>query len=106
TYIIQVNLLLSIIYLGYVGLLKGLTFYSLNRAYFLIGGLFAFIYPFLDLKSLFVQRGLNMGLVGEEISFYMEEQDVQERLTLGGLVELVFMLGVAFLLLKFLFQLF
>lgn len=106
TYIIQVNLLLSIIYLGYVGLLKGLTFYSLNRAYFLIGGLFAFIYPFLDLKSLFVQRGLNMGLVGEEISFYMEEQDVQEGLTLGGLVELVFMLGVAFLLLKFLFQLF
>lgn len=106
TYIIQVNLLLSIIYLGYVGLLKGLTFYSLNRAYFLIGGLFAFIYPFLDLKSLFVQRGLSMGLVGEEISFYMEEQDVQEGLTLGGLVELVFMLGVAFLLLKFLFQLF
>lgn len=106
TYIIQVNLLLSIIYLGYVGLLKGLTFYSLNRAYFLIGGLFAFIYPFLDLKSLFVQRGLNMGLVGEEISYYMEEQDVQEGLTLGGLVELVFMLGVAFLLLKFLFQLF
>ncbi|WP_104383966.1 TonB-dependent receptor plug domain-containing protein [Sphingobacterium sp. HMA12] len=106
TYIIQVNLLLSIIYLGYVGLLKGLTFYSLNRAYFLIGGLFAFIYPFLDLKSLFVRRGLDMGLVGEQISFYMEEQDVQERLTLGGLVELVFMLGAAFLLLKFVFQLF
>ncbi|WP_286863159.1 MULTISPECIES: M56 family metallopeptidase [Sphingobacterium] len=106
TYIIQVNLLLSIIYLGYVGLLKGLTFYSLNRAYFLTGGLFAFIYPFLDLKSLFVRGGLDVGLVGEQISFYMEEQDMQERLTLGGLVEFVFMLGAAFLLLKFVFQLF
>ncbi|GAA4182870.1 M56 family metallopeptidase [Sphingobacterium ginsenosidimutans] len=105
TYIIQVNLLLSIIYLGYVGLLKGLTFYSLNRGYFLIGGLFAFIYPFLDLKSLFVQRGLDMGLVGEQISFYIEEQEVQEKLTLAGLVEMVFILGAVLLLLKFLFQL-
>jgi len=105
TYIIQVNLLLSIIYLGYVGLLKGLTFYSLNRAYFLIGGLFAFIYPFLDLKSLFVRRGLDMGLVGEQISFYIEDQEVQEKLTLAGLVETVFILGAVLLLLKFLFQL-
>ncbi|WP_293941064.1 MULTISPECIES: M56 family metallopeptidase [unclassified Sphingobacterium] len=105
TYIIQVNLLLSILYLGYVGLLRGLTFYSLNRAYFLIGGLFAFIYPFLDLKSLFVKRGLDMGAVGEQISFYMAEQDVQERLTVGGLLEMVFILGAVVLLLKFLFQL-
>jgi len=105
TYIIQVNLLLSILYLGYVGLLRGLTFYLLNRAYFLIGGLFAFIYPFLDLKSLFVKRGLDMGAVGEQISFYMAEQDVQERLTVGGLLEMVFILGAGVLLLKFLFQL-
>ncbi|MGE8241886.1 MAG: hypothetical protein ACN6PD_04185, partial [Sphingobacterium sp.] len=105
TYILQVNLLLSIIYMGYVGLLKGLTFYSLNRGYFLIGGLFAFIYPFLDLKSLFVQRGLDMGLVGEQISFYIEDQEVQEKLTLAGLVEIVFILGAVLLLLKFLFQL-
>lgn len=105
TYIIQVNLLLSIIYMGYVGLLKGLTFYSLNRGYFLIGGLFAFIYPFLDLRSLFVQRGLDMGLVGEQISFYIEDQEVQEKLTLAGLVEIVFILGAVLLLLKFLFQL-
>ncbi|MFU1857583.1 TonB-dependent receptor plug domain-containing protein [Sphingobacterium sp. NGMCC 1.201703] len=105
TYIIQVNLLLSIIYLGYAGLLKGLTFYSLNRCYFLIGGLFAFIYPFLDLKSLFVQRGLDIGVVGEQISFYMEDGAVQEKLTLAGLVGMVFILGAALLFLKFLFQL-
>ncbi|WP_343565936.1 TonB-dependent receptor plug domain-containing protein [Sphingobacterium sp.] len=105
TYIIQANLLLSIIYLGYAGLLKGLTFYSLNRGYFLIGGLFAFMYPFLDLKSLFVQRGLDMGVVGEQISFYMEDHAAQEKLTLAGLVGMVFILGAALLFLKFLFQL-
>jgi len=105
TYIIQVNLLLGIIYLGYIGLLKGLTFYFLNRAYFLVGGLFAFLYPFLDLKSLFVQRGLNMGVVGEQISLYMMEPEVQQQLTLGRLVEIIFMAGAVLLLLKFVFQL-
>ena len=105
TYIIQVNLLLGIIYLGYMGLLKGLTFYFLNRVYFLVGGLFAFVYPFLDLKSLFVQRGLDMGLVGEQISLYMTEPEVQQQLTLGRLVEIVFMVGAVLLLLKFVFQL-
>ncbi|HAE68364.1 M56 family metallopeptidase [Sphingobacterium multivorum] len=105
TYVIQVNLLLGIIYLGYIGLLKGLTFYFLNRAYFLVGGLFAFLYPFLDLKSLFVQRGLNMGVVGEQISLYMMEPEVQQQLTLGRLVEIVFMAGAVLLLLKFVFQL-
>ncbi|WP_333866041.1 M56 family metallopeptidase [Sphingobacterium sp.] len=105
TYIIQVNLLLGIIYLGYIGLLKGLTFYSLNRVYFLAGGMFAFIYPFMDLKSLFVQRGLDMGGIGEQISFYMTEPEVQQQLTLGRLVEIVFMVGAVLLLLKFVFQL-
>ncbi|WP_312335622.1 M56 family metallopeptidase [Sphingobacterium sp.] len=105
TYIIQVNLLLGIIYLGYIGLLKGLTFYSLNRIYFLMGGMFAFVYPFMDLKSLFVQRGLDMGGIGEQISFYMTEPEVQQQLTLGRLVEIVFMVGAVLLLLKFVFQL-
>ncbi|WP_312792823.1 M56 family metallopeptidase [Sphingobacterium sp.] len=105
TYIIQVNLLLGIIYLGYIGLLKGLTFYMLNRIYFLIGGLFAFVYPFLNLKSLFIQQGLNVGLVGERISFYFVEQEVQHQLTLGKLLEILFVLGAVFLLLKFALQL-
>ncbi|MBD1420224.1 M56 family metallopeptidase [Sphingobacterium chuzhouense] len=52
-YIIQVNILLAVIYLGYYGLLKRLTFYRLNRGFFLIGAVFSFAYPFLDIKSLF-----------------------------------------------------
>ncbi|WP_282636454.1 M56 family metallopeptidase [Sphingobacterium thalpophilum] len=105
TYILQVNLLLAMIYIGYTGLLKRLTFYTLNRAYFLIGGVFAFVYPFLDLRSLLLQRGLDMGVVGEQISFYITKPEVQDRLTLAGLIEIVFMVGAAILLLKFLLQL-
>ncbi|VTR40194.1 M56 family metallopeptidase [Sphingobacterium thalpophilum] len=105
TYILQVNLLLAMIYIGYTGLLKRLTFYTLNRAYFLIGGIFAFVYPFLDLRSLLLQRGLDMGVVGEQISFYITKPEVQDRLTLAGLIEIVFMVGAVILLLKFLLQL-
>ncbi len=55
TYILQVNLLLIIVYLGYQFLLKRLTFYSLNRAYLIIGALYALVYPLLDVKSWFVK---------------------------------------------------
>jgi len=55
-YIVQVNILLVIVYVGYYLLLRKLTFYSLNRGYFLIGLVFAFMYPFLDIKSLVRQH--------------------------------------------------
>lgn len=56
SYIIQVNLLLTLIFLGYHLLLKGLTFYVLNRIYFVVGALYAFIFPLIDLKSFFVKQ--------------------------------------------------
>lgn len=73
-YIMQVNILLAIVYLGYAVLLRKLTFYRLNRTYFLTGVVFAFVYPFLDVKSLF-QRHIDP--VGEWMGYfphyYMEE---------------------------------
>ncbi len=65
-YIVQVNILLAIVYGGYMLLLKNLTFYQLNRVYFLSGVLFALIYPFLDIRSLFQQH---IEPVGELIAF-------------------------------------
>lgn len=55
TYIIQVNLLLALLYLGYYFLLRGLTFYQMNRLYLLLGSIYAFVYPFLDVKSWFMR---------------------------------------------------
>lgn len=55
TYIIQVNLLLALLYLGYYFLLRGLTFYQMNRLYLLLGSMYAFVYPFLDVKSWFMR---------------------------------------------------
>ncbi len=55
TYILQVNLLLALVFLGYQFLLKNLTFYILNRLYFIIGALYALVYPLIDFKSWLVR---------------------------------------------------
>jgi len=53
TYILHVNLLISLIYIGYFFLLKKLTFYNLNRFYFLFGGIYAFVFPLIDFNVFF-----------------------------------------------------
>ena len=73
-YIIQVNILLAIVYVGYYVLLRKLTFYRLNRFYFLIGVFFTFIYPFFDLKSLFLRH---IEPVGEWMT-YLPDYYVQQ----------------------------
>jgi len=56
TYILQVNLLISLIYLAYYFLLKKLTFYNLNRYFFLLGGIYAFVFPLIDFKVFFTTK--------------------------------------------------
>ncbi|PRD46238.1 M56 family metallopeptidase [Sphingobacterium haloxyli] len=73
-YIIQVNILLAVVYIGYSVLLKRLTFYRLNRGYFLVGGFFSFAYPFLDIKSLFRDHIEPVGeLMAYLPGFYMRQ---------------------------------
>lgn len=66
TYIIQVNILLVFIYLGYFLLLKGLTFHPLNRVYFILGGIFALLYPFMNIPALFKTH---MEPIGEVVAY-------------------------------------
>lgn len=105
TYVLQVNLLLAIVFLGYVLLLKGLTFYSLNRVYLLIGGLYSLIYPFLDIASWF--RGsevLSVGLMWDYVEYYLPEQ-VVEVFSVGHLLLVVLGIGAVVLLFKLSIQL-
>src|SRR5690606_41157961 len=67
TYIVQVNMLLAMLYIGYILLLKDLTFYSLNRIYFIIGAGFSLLCPFLDIKALFRRHAEP---IGELIDFF------------------------------------
>lgn len=55
-YFIQVNISLVVLYLIYRVFLKNLTFYTLNRYYFLISIFFSVSFPLIDWKSLLQAR--------------------------------------------------
>ncbi|TDS11081.1 M56 family metallopeptidase [Sphingobacterium paludis] len=103
-YIVQVNILLVILYLGYILLLKNLTFYQLNRVYFFCGAFFAFAYPFFDIRSLFQQH---IEPVGELIAFlpdfYIEKKEAVY--TVENLFYVIIGLGIVTLVFRFLLQL-
>jgi|GEM_PF-114363 len=106
TYIVQVNILLTIIYIGYFALLKALTFYKLNRVYFLLGGLFSLVYPFLDIRSLFQKQ---LEPVGELVAYFPDfaSGNVADKgsPTIASLIYGVIMLVGVFLLVKLAVQL-
>jgi len=105
-YILQVNILLAIVYLGYILLLKNLTFYQLNRGYFLSGVLFVLIYPFLDIRSLFQQH---IEPVGELIAFMPDlllTEKQQGIYTLENLLYGIISLGLLWFAARLCIQLF
>lgn len=107
TYILQVNLLLALIFLGYHFLLKSLTFYTLNRIYFLSGSIYAFAYPFLDIKSWFQKNEMMSSTLIPELlpSFEMPEASINEITLLDVIIMLVGVLAMVFVF-KLLIQLF
>lgn len=105
-YALQVNLFLAIVYAGYGLLLKNLTFYQMNRSYFLLGILFAFAYPFLDLKALF-KSAEPIGEVVQFLPLVMEQQfeERQYPLSLSSLLLFIVFAGVLVFTLKLAVQL-
>lgn len=104
-YIIQVNLLLMVLYLGYFLLLKNLTFYRLNRLYLLIGVAFSLLYPFLKIPVLF-ERPIEP--VGELLTYWPNvvlEKEVTKVYTLEHLLFLCFGIGILFFVARFFIQL-
>ena len=107
TYILQVNLLLALIFLGYYFLLKGLTFYALNRGYFVLGSLYAFAYPFIDIKSWFTRNEVMQTVLPPELmpTFDMSATSTSQITLLDVIITVVAILAVLFVF-KLLMQLF
>ncbi|WP_164109243.1 MULTISPECIES: TonB-dependent receptor plug domain-containing protein [Sphingobacterium] len=105
TYILQVNLLLAIVFLGYVLLLRKLTFYRLNRVYLFVGGGYSLFYPFLAIHSWFKEDvAIHLPLMLDYVEYYLPEQDVS-ILTVGHLFLAALAVGAGILLLKLSMQL-
>ncbi|QBQ40550.1 hypothetical protein E2P86_05040 [Sphingobacterium psychroaquaticum] len=107
TYIIQVNILLVFIYLGYFLLLKGLTFHPLNRVYFILGGIFALLYPFMNIPALFKTH---MEPIGEVVAYIpgmlQTEKTIEKGMDIQQVTLALFALGAMVLFLKLAVQLF
>lgn len=52
-FLLKVNIALAVFCLGYYLVLRKLTFYTLNRYYFVLGIIFSSAYPFVDVDSFF-----------------------------------------------------
>lgn len=103
-YAIQINVLLSVVYLGYVLLLKNLTFYLLNRMYFITGILFSFTYPFLDIQSWFRKPIPSVGEIAMDWSMDLAQEVDKSVFTLNNVLILLLFIGVTILSIRFLIQ--
>ncbi|KKX50394.1 MULTISPECIES: M56 family metallopeptidase [Sphingobacterium] len=103
-YAIQINVLLSVVYLGYVLLLKNLTFYLLNRMYFITGILFSFTYPFLDIQSWFRKPIPSVGEIAMDWSMDLGQEVDKSVFTLNNVLILLLFIGVTILSIRFLIQ--
>ncbi|MGI4741394.1 MAG: M56 family metallopeptidase [Janthinobacterium lividum] len=57
-YLLKANVVLALFAAAYYGLLRGLTFFGLNRAYLVLAVLFAAVYPALPMPALLPAAGL------------------------------------------------
>jgi len=103
-YAIQINVLLSVVYLGYVLLLKNLTFYLLNRMYFITGILFSFTYPFLDIQSWFRKPIPSVGEIAMDWSMDLGQEVDKSVFTLNNILIVLLIIGVTILSIRFLIQ--
>ena len=104
-YFIQLNVLISVIYIGYYVLLKYLTFYKLNRFYFVIGLIFSIVYPFLDFGWLFTNDMPAFGQMDEYLPLLGDQATNIASLTLGKLVYGLILTGVFIFVCRFILQL-
>ncbi len=104
-YFIQLNVLISVIYAGYYVLLKYLTFYKLNRFYFVIGLVFSLVYPFLDFGWLLAKDMPALGQMDEYLPSLGDQVKNIASLTLGKLVYGLICIGIFIFACRFIFQL-
>src|SRR5690606_3118656 len=89
-YIVKANVALALFYLGYRFFLKDLTFYRLNRYYFLLAFIFASLYPAVDWLALFQER---VAIPATMLNLAVEWQAIipaKQTLTFADVLEYMF----------------
>lgn len=109
-YLLQVNIYLIVFYGFYRFLLDKETYFTLNRIYLLSAGLFSLAIPFLRFEW-FIQPVTQPVYIGvEQLNDLMNQviiaDPAQDRFSPGNIVVSIYLTGVLFFSIKFLWQLF
>ncbi|MFT3826590.1 MAG: M56 family metallopeptidase [Chitinophagaceae bacterium] len=102
----KINLVLALFAIAYYGILRRLTFYSLNRLFLVFGILFSTVYPFIDLTDLF-HRNQNPGIAAfvPAINERVKEWSPLEFIARNEqLISTLFYAGVVIMTIRLVFQ--
>ncbi|MFI5140678.1 MAG: M56 family metallopeptidase, partial [Sphingobacteriales bacterium] len=107
-YLMLVNIYLLLFYGFYVLLLSRETFFQLNRIYLVAAALLSFFIPLIQsdwVKNLFITQKVQYTIYGSTVMLYRFKPISDTQVTLGQVMVVIYLGGIIFLLLRFIWQL-
>jgi len=106
-YLVLVNIYLVLFYVFYAVLLSRETFFQLNRIYLVSAALLSFFIPTIQsdwVKNLFITQKVGYTIYSSPVLLYRFKPIQDTHITMGEVFVLVYLTGIVFLTLRFLWQ--
>jgi TonB family protein len=107
-YLMLVNIYLVVFYGFYVMLLSRETFFQLNRVYLVTALILSFLIPMIQanwVKNLFITQKVKYTIYTSPVMFYQFKPIRNTQITLGEVFVAIYVIGIAYLLIRFISQL-
>jgi len=108
-YLLLVNIYLVLFYGFYVLLLRKETFFQLNRIYLVSASLLSFFIPMIQsswVKNLFITKEVQLTIYNSPLIVYQFKPIQHTQLSIGQVLAIVYLSGMAFLIGRFIWQMF
>jgi TonB family protein len=107
-YLMLVNIYLVVFYGFYVILLSRETFFQLNRVYLVTALILSFLIPMIQanwVKNLFITQKVKYTIYTSPVMFYQFKPIRDTQITLGQIFVTIYIIGIVFLIVRFISQL-
>jgi len=106
-YLLLVNIYLLLFYGFYILLLRKETFFQLNRVYLVAASLLSFFIPMIQsnwVKNLFITRQVELTIYNSPLVVYQFKPIQHTQITIGQVLAIVYLVGMLFLIGRFIWQ--
>jgi TonB family protein len=106
-YLLLVNIYLLLFYGFYVLLLRKETFFQLNRVYLVAASLLSFFIPMIQsdwVQNLFITKEVQLTIYSSPLVVYQFQPIRHTQVTIGQLLVVIYLLGMLFLVARFIWQ--